>query len=93
MPLDRHFGLRLVEAPDGAVFATLGERGTGPGGFQVQYPTRSEGKVIHLRRDGSPATELPERCRGSFRWATATRKAPPWPRMGHCCWLNTGRGR
>ncbi len=66
MPLDRHFGLRLVEAPDGTVFATLGERGTGPGGFQAQYPTRSEGKVIHLRRDGSPATELPGTLPGVF---------------------------
>jgi aldose sugar dehydrogenase len=54
----RHFGSRLVEAPDGTIFMTLGDRGTGPGGMHAQLPTRAEGKVIHLNRDGSPATRL-----------------------------------
>ena len=55
----RHFGSRLVEATDGTVFLTTGDRGTGPDGMQAQDPARVEGKVIHLNRDGSPATSLP----------------------------------
>lgn len=55
----RHFGSRLVEAGDGTVFLTTGDRGTGPEGMQSQDPARVEGKVIHLNRDGSPATRLP----------------------------------
>lgn len=55
----RHFGSRIVEAPDRSVFLTTGDRGTGPGGLQAQDPQRVEGKVIHLNRDGSPATTLP----------------------------------
>jgi aldose sugar dehydrogenase len=52
----RHFGSRLVEAPDGTIFLTIGDRGTGPDGMEAQDPLRAEGKVIHLNRDGSPAT-------------------------------------
>jgi glucose/arabinose dehydrogenase len=59
-PGGRHFGARLVEAPDGTVFLTTGDRGTGPDGMQAQDPTRIEGKVVHLNRDGSPATSLPD---------------------------------
>ena len=55
----RHFGSRLVEAADGTVFLTTGDRGTGPEGMEAQDPARVEGKVIHLNRDGSPATSLP----------------------------------
>lgn len=52
----RHFGSRLVEAADGTIFLTTGERGTGPHGMQAQNPALAAGKIIHLRRDGSPAT-------------------------------------
>jgi aldose sugar dehydrogenase len=52
----RHFGSRLVEAGDGTLFLTIGDRGTGPDGMEAQDPMRAEGKVIHLNRDGSPAT-------------------------------------
>lgn len=52
----RHFGSRIVEAADGTIFLTTGERGTGPKGMQAQDPSRAAGKVIHLNRDGSPAT-------------------------------------
>jgi aldose sugar dehydrogenase len=52
----RHFGSRLVEATDGSIFLTIGDRGTGPDGMEAQDPMRAEGKVIHLNRDGSPAT-------------------------------------
>ena len=54
----RHFGGRLVEATDGTVFLTIGDRGTGPAGLEAQDPQRAEGKVIHLTRDGSPASLL-----------------------------------
>lgn len=54
----RHFGSRIIEASDGSVFITTGDRGTGPDGLQSQDPARVEGKVIHLNRDGSPATSL-----------------------------------
>lgn len=62
----RHFGSRLVEAPDGSVFLTVGDRGTGPDGLQAQDPLRGEGKVIHLNRDGTPATVLPGALPGVF---------------------------
>ncbi len=55
----KHYGSRIVEAPDGTVFVTTGERGTGPDGMNAQDPTRIEGKVVHLNRDGTPATTLP----------------------------------
>lgn len=54
-----HFGSRLAEAPDGSVFLTVGDRGTGPRGMAAQDPLRAEGKVIHLTADGAPATALP----------------------------------
>jgi aldose sugar dehydrogenase len=62
----RHFGSRLVEAPDGTIFMTVGDRGTGPSGMEAQLPTRGEGKVIHLQRDGTPATQLPGALPGVF---------------------------
>lgn len=49
----RHFGSRIVEAPDGTIFLTIGERGAG---MPAQDPARHEGSVVHLRRDGSPAS-------------------------------------
>ncbi len=52
----RHFGSRIVEAADGTVFITTGDRGTGPDGMEAQDPARVEGKVIHLNRNGTPAT-------------------------------------
>ena len=66
MPDARHFGSRLVEAGDGTVFVTTGDRGTGPDGTHAQDPSRLEGKVIHLNRDGSPATRLPGARPGVF---------------------------
>jgi aldose sugar dehydrogenase len=62
----QHFGSRLAEAPDGSVFMTIGDRGTGPEGMQAQDPARPEGKVIHLTADGAPATELPGALPGVF---------------------------
>ena len=53
----KHYGSRVVEAPDGSIFLTTGERGTGPEGMQAQDPVLIEGKVIHLNRDGTPALQ------------------------------------
>jgi glucose/arabinose dehydrogenase len=62
----RHFGARMVEATDGTIFLTLGDRGTGPRGLQSQDPGVGEGKIIHLNRDGSPATVLDGALPGVF---------------------------
>jgi glucose/arabinose dehydrogenase len=45
-----HFGGRVVEAPDGSLFLTVGERGDKPA---AQDPGLHNGKLIHLNRDGS----------------------------------------
>ncbi len=47
----RHFGSRIVEAEDGTLFLTIGDRGTGD---LAQDPARHEGAVVHLARDGQP---------------------------------------
>jgi len=62
----RHFGSRLVEAADGTIYATFGDRGTGPYSFEAQDAARAEGKVIHLNRDGSPASTLDGALPGVF---------------------------
>jgi glucose/arabinose dehydrogenase len=49
----RHFGSRIVEAPDGTVFVTAGDRGAGPNAQEV---TRPEGKVLAFAPDGQPRT-------------------------------------
>jgi glucose/arabinose dehydrogenase len=49
----RHFGSRIVEARDGTLFLTIGDRGAA---LSAQDPRRHEGSVIHLNRDGSPAS-------------------------------------
>jgi len=54
----RHFGSRIVEAMDGTIYLTTGDRGTGPKGMQAQNPALAAGKVIHLNRDGSPASRI-----------------------------------
>lgn len=51
----RHFGSRMVEAPDGSIFATFGERGLE---MPAQDPATAVGKVIHLTANGSPATAI-----------------------------------
>ncbi|AVO39582.1 PQQ-dependent sugar dehydrogenase [Pukyongiella litopenaei] len=46
----RHFGSRVIEAPDGRLFLTLGERGTPT---SAQDRANHNGSVIRLNRDGS----------------------------------------
>ena len=52
----RHFGSRLVEAPDGTLFVTVGERGDRP---SAQDLGRENGSVIRIRRDGQPPADNP----------------------------------
>jgi glucose/arabinose dehydrogenase len=69
----RHFGSRIVEAADGTIFLTVGDRGTGPRGMQAQDPMRGEGKVFHFTREGRPATTLPDALPGV--WSLGHRNA------------------
>ncbi len=52
----RHFGSRMVEAPDGTIYLTIGDRGTG---MSAQDMSRHEGSVVRLTRDGAPAAGAP----------------------------------
>ena len=52
----RHFGSRIVEAPDGRLFLTVGERGDRPA---AQNLARHEGSVIRINRDGSVPGDNP----------------------------------
>lgn len=46
----RHFGSRLVEGPDGLLYATIGDRGDRP---TAQDLGRENGSIIRITRDGS----------------------------------------
>ncbi len=52
----RHFGSRIVEARDGTLFMTLGERGMRPA---AQDLTLHHGSVIRINRDGSIPADNP----------------------------------
>ncbi len=52
----RHFGSRIVEAPDGTLFLTLGERGEAPA---AQDLGRHNGSIIRINRDGSIPADNP----------------------------------
>lgn len=52
----RHFGSRVVEAPDGTLFVTIGERGDRPA---AQDLGRHNGTVIRVNRDGSVPQDNP----------------------------------
>lgn len=52
----RHFGSRIVEAPDGRLFLTMGERGDAAA---AQDLSRHNGKVVRLNRDGSVPGDNP----------------------------------
>ena len=91
-----HFGSRLVFAPDGKLFVTLGERFT----FDpAQDLTNDLGKIVRINPDGS----VPERqslrrhvqtpVQKSGPTATAIRKAPPSiPRPASCGRPNSAPG-
>jgi glucose/arabinose dehydrogenase len=52
----RHFGSRIVEAPDGRLFLTIGERGDRPA---AQDLSRHNGSIIRINRDGSVPGDNP----------------------------------
>lgn len=52
----RHFGSRVVEAPDGTLYLTVGDRGQRD---QVQNPSNHQGKVIRVNRDGTIPADNP----------------------------------
>ncbi|MEL7344406.1 MAG: PQQ-dependent sugar dehydrogenase [Pseudomonadota bacterium] len=52
----RHFGSRLVEARDGTIFATTGDRGNRPA---AQDTSTHHGTVVRINRDGSIPRDNP----------------------------------
>lgn len=52
----RHFGSRLVEAEDGHLFVTIGDRGDGP---KAQDLSMHNGSVLRITRNGAPAPGNP----------------------------------
>lgn len=51
------FGSRIVEAPDGTLFVTVGDQGDAG---RAQDPADAAGSVIHIRRDGSVPADNPQ---------------------------------
>ncbi len=52
----RHFGSRIVEAPDGTLYLTIGERGEREA---AQDLSRHNGSVVRIARDGSVPEDNP----------------------------------
>ncbi|MFV2052688.1 PQQ-dependent sugar dehydrogenase [Aliiroseovarius sp. YM-037] len=52
----RHFGSRIVEAEDGRIFLTIGERGDRP---SAQDMARHNGSVIRINSDGTVPSDNP----------------------------------
>lgn len=52
----RHFGSRIVEAPDGTLFLTIGDRGDAE---QAQNLASHHGTVLRINRDGSVPGDNP----------------------------------
>ncbi|MEM8631587.1 MAG: PQQ-dependent sugar dehydrogenase [Pseudomonadota bacterium] len=52
----RHFGSRIVEAPDGTLFLTVGDRGDRP---SAQDRANHNGAVLRLTRDGAAPADNP----------------------------------
>lgn len=60
----RHFGSRIVFAPDGTLFITIGDRGSPR---QAQNLALHPGKVIRINRDGSVPPDNPFVGKGDIR--------------------------
>ncbi|HET7706443.1 MAG TPA: PQQ-dependent sugar dehydrogenase [Thermoanaerobaculia bacterium] len=54
-----HFGSRLVFAPDGKLFVTLGERSDKPMRPQAQQLTSHMGKIVRINPDGTAPADNP----------------------------------
>ncbi len=52
----RHFGSRLIEARDGTLFVTIGDRGDRP---EAQNLNSHNGSVLRITKDGQPAPGNP----------------------------------
>lgn len=52
----RHFGSRIVEAPDGTLFLTIGDRGDRPA---AQDRSNHVGTIVRINRDGSVPADNP----------------------------------
>ncbi|MEL6643692.1 MAG: PQQ-dependent sugar dehydrogenase [Pseudomonadota bacterium] len=52
----RHFGSRIVEAPDGTIFLTMGDRGERPSSQDLSV---HNGSLIRVARDGSVPADNP----------------------------------
>lgn len=52
----QHFGSRIVEASDGTLFLTIGDRGSRG---RAQEPDRYNGKIVRVNRDGSIPADNP----------------------------------
>nr|WP_235439167.1 PQQ-dependent sugar dehydrogenase [Candidatus Rhodobacter lobularis] len=52
----RHFGSRVVEAPDGTLYLTVGDRGDRP---SAQDLSNENGSVVRVNRDGSAPADNP----------------------------------
>lgn len=66
-----HFGARLVEDRDGVIWIATGDRGTGPQGMEAQDRALSLGKMIAIRRDGTPL-EAPSSAARSWQAGVQT---------------------
>jgi glucose/arabinose dehydrogenase len=64
---DKHFGSRLVFAPDGKLFITLGERSDTPMRPQAQQLSSHMGKIIRINPDGSVPDDNPFRGQGDAK--------------------------
>lgn len=64
---DKHFGSRVVVAPDGTLFITLGERSDKPMRAQAQQLDSHMGKVVRIRPDGTVPEDNPFRGRTDAR--------------------------
>ncbi|KIC43453.1 hypothetical protein RA27_05225 [Ruegeria sp. ANG-R] len=60
----RHFGSRVVEANDGTLFVTIGDRGDRPA---AQDRSNHMGTVLRINRDGSVPTDNPFIGKGDIR--------------------------
>lgn len=56
--MDHHYGSRIVEAQDGSIFLTVGDRGIAD---EAQNLGRHEGSVIRISRNGSVPADNPFR--------------------------------
>jgi aldose sugar dehydrogenase len=55
----QHYGGRLVFAPDGKLFVTLGDRSITPGRMQAQLMDSLLGKIVRLNPDGTVPPDNP----------------------------------